>query len=60
MTNKEPLTMSFKFIALMLIVQLIVIIGACVAGFLTVKKTDNCWDKYQTEQQAIEACETHG
>lgn len=44
-------------IVLMLITELIILVGAYAAGLLRTNKTENCWDQYQTEQQAIENCE---
>lgn len=37
-----------------------VFIGFCVYGYFLLKdnqKTENCWDKYTTEQEAIQNCE---
>lgn len=38
---------------------IVAMIGFLLYGFLAmgIGKVDNCWDNYQTEQEAIQACE---
>ena len=42
-------------VLLLVITQVLILLGAYLGGLLRTEK--NCWDKYPTEQQAIENCE---
>jgi hypothetical protein len=48
------------FEKVLVVINLVLIIGILVAYFgLSQNLVDNCWSKYQTEEQAISHCEIH-
>jgi hypothetical protein len=49
------------FEKVLVVINLVLIIGILVAFFgLSQNLVDNCWSKYQTEEQAISHCESNG
>jgi hypothetical protein len=47
------------FEKLLVVINAILVVGILVAifGFFGQNSVENCWDKYQTEEQAISHCE---
>jgi amino acid permease len=49
------------FEKVLVIVNIILVIGILVAYFiLSQNLVDNCWSKFQTEDQAVSHCESNG
>jgi len=49
------------FEKVLVIVNIILVVGILVAYFsLSQNLVDNCWSKFQTEEQAISHCESNG
>jgi hypothetical protein len=56
MTNQ----VNEKKLLVLVIISSILTIGIVIGMIVNARlKPENCWDKYQTEEQAILHCETH-
>ena len=49
------------FEKVLVIVNVILVVGILIAYFtLSQNLVDNCWSKFQTEEQAVSHCESNG